>query len=106
MFGRKKLIEENLKLKNKIKVLEINIKHYEEKEKAMLNGEHFPDATCKGCKYLNEKKEGYCTNRYCVLNRKCKEALLLFEKIYINSYSTEGVFYGKRVRKRSLYLKR
>ena len=76
MFGRKKLIEENLKLKNKIEVLEIDIKYYKEKENARLNGKHFPDTTCKGCKHLIEEKERYCTNRYCVLNRKCKDKVL------------------------------
>ena len=77
MFGRKKLIEENLKLKNKIEVLEINIKHYKEKENARLNGEHFPDATCKGCKHLIEENEGlYYTKQYCALNNECKDKVL------------------------------
>ena len=77
MFGRKKLIEENLKLKNKIEVLEINIKHYKEKENAKLNGKHFPDNTCKGCKHLIEENEGlYYTKQYCALNNECKDKVL------------------------------
>ena len=77
MFGRKKLIEENLKLKNKIEVLEIDIKHYKEKENAKLNGKHFPDTTCKGCKHLIEEKEAFYTNHYCTLNSKCKDKVLV-----------------------------
>lgn len=77
MFGRKKLIEENLKLKNKIEVLEIDIKYYEEKENARLNGKHFPDTTCKGCKYLIEENEGLCyIKQYCALNNECKDKVL------------------------------
>ena len=72
MFGRKKLIEENLKLKNKIEVLEIGIKNYKEKENARINGEHIPDVTCKGCKHLIEKIDGFYTHQYCALNSKCK----------------------------------
>ena len=91
MFERKKLIEENLELKDKIEKLEINIefkkdrikmlesdiKYYKEKEDDMLNGKHFPDATCKGCKYLVEEKEEYYTNYYCALNSKCKDKVLV-----------------------------
>ena len=76
MFGRKKLIEENLKLKNKIEVLEININHYKEKENARINGEHIPSATCKGCKHLIEEREGFYTHQYCALNNKCKDKVL------------------------------
>ena len=57
MFGRKKLIEENLELKSKVESMEYlieqmknTIKRYEQKENEMLNGKHFPDSTCKGCK--------------------------------------------------------
>ena len=91
MFGRKKLIEENLELKDKIEILErdikfskdriemleSDIKHYKEKEDDMLNGKHFPDATCKGCKYLVEEKGEYYTNYYCALNSKCKDKVLV-----------------------------
>ena len=73
MFGRKKLIKENLKLKNKIEILEINIKHYKEKENARLNCEHIPSATCKGCKHLIEEREGFYTHRYCALNNECND---------------------------------
>ena len=73
MFGRKKLIEENLKLKDKIEILESDIKYYKEKENAMLNGKYFPDVTCKGCKYLVEDSVGFCTHLYCTLNNKCKD---------------------------------
>ena len=77
MFGRKKLIKENLELKNKIEVLEINIKHYKEKEDAKLNGKHIPDTTCKGCKHLIEENEGlYYIKRYCALNNECKDKVL------------------------------
>ena len=76
MFGRKKLIKENFKLKNKIEILESNIEYYKEKEKAMLNGEHIPDATCKGCKHLIEESSGFFTNKYCGLNSKCKDRVL------------------------------
>lgn len=83
MFGRKKLIEENLELKSKVESMEYlieqmknTIKRCEQKENEMLNGKHFPDATCKGCKYLIEAKEAYYTNRYCVLNSKCKDKVL------------------------------
>ena len=64
MFGRKKLIEENLELKSKVESMEYlieqmknTIKRYEQKENEMLNGKHFPGATCKGCKYLIEEKD-------------------------------------------------
>ena len=73
MFGRKKLIEENLKLKDKIEILENDIKYYREKEKVKLDGEHIPDATCIGCKHLIEEREGFCTRQYCALNSKCKD---------------------------------
>lgn len=73
MFGRKKLIDENLKLKNKIEVLEIDIKHYKEKENARLNGEHIPSATCKGCKHLIEERDGLYTHQYCALNNECND---------------------------------
>ena len=83
MFGRKKLIEENLELKSKVKETERRIermkntiKRYEQKENEMLNGKHFPGATCKGCKYLVEEKEAFYTNHYCVLNSKCKDKVL------------------------------
>ena len=83
MFGRKKLIEENLELKSKVESMEYlieqmknTIKRYEQKENEMLNGEHFPDVTCKGCKYLVEEKEVFYTNRYCALNSKCKDKVL------------------------------
>ena len=77
MFGRKKLIEENSKLKDRIEILEIDIKYYKEKEKSILNGEHFPDVTCKGCKYLIEEREGFYTHQYCALNSKCKDRKLV-----------------------------
>ena len=76
MFGRKKLIEENLKLKDKIEILESDIKYYKEKENAMLNGKYFPDVTCKGCKHLFEEREGFYTHHYCALNSKCKDKVL------------------------------
>ena len=76
MFGRKKLIEENLQLKDKIEELEIDIKIYRKKENDRLNGEHIPDATCKGCKHLIEESSGFFTNKYCALNSKCKDRVL------------------------------
>ena len=76
MFGRKKLIDENLKLKDKIEILESDIKYYKEKENARLNGEHIPDVTCKGCKHLIEKIDGFYTHQYCALNSKCKDKVL------------------------------
>ena len=83
MFGRKKLIEENLELKSKVKEMERRIERmkntierYEQKENEMLNGKHFPDSTCKGCKHLVEEKEAFCTRHYCVLNSKCKDKVL------------------------------
>ena len=84
MFGRKKLIKENLKLKSKIEEMESiiermknTIERYEQKENEMLNGKHFPGATCKGCKYLIEEKEGlYYTKQYCALNNECKDKVL------------------------------
>ena len=76
MFERKRLIEENLKLKDKIEILESDIKYYKEKENAMLNGKHIPDVTCKGCKHLFEEREGFYTNQYCALNNKCKDKVL------------------------------
>ena len=77
MFGRKKLIEENLKLKDKIEILESDIKHYKEKENARLNGKHIPDVTCKGCKHLIEENDGlYYTKQYCALNNECKDKVL------------------------------
>ena len=84
MFGRKKLIEENLELKSKVEEMESRIERmknaierYEQKENEMLNGEHFPDVTCKGCKYLVERKEAFYTNYYCALNSKCKDKVLV-----------------------------
>lgn len=83
MFGRKKLIEENLELKSKVESMEYHIeqmkntiKRCEQKENEMLNGKHFPDVTCKGCKYLVEEKGEFYTNRYCTLNSKCKDKVL------------------------------
>ena len=83
MFGRKKLIEENLELKSKVESMEYlieqmknTIKRCEQKENEMLNGKHFPDVTCKGCKYLVEEKGAFYTNHYCVLNSKCKDKVL------------------------------
>ena len=76
MFGRKKLIEENLKLKDKIEILESDIKYYKEKENDRLNGKYAPDITCKGCKYLSEEKFTFYTNYYCALNSKCKDKVL------------------------------
>ena len=83
MFERKKLIKENSELKSKVESMEYlieqmknTIKRYEQKENEMLNGKHFPDATCKGCKYLVEEKEAFCTRHYCVLNSKCKDKVL------------------------------
>ena len=73
MFGRKKLIEENLRLKDKIEILESNIKYYEEKEDAVLNGQHVPDATCKGCKHFIEDYNGFRIAQYCALNCECKD---------------------------------
>ena len=80
MFGRKKLIEENSELKSKVEEMENliermknTIKRYEQKENEMLNGKHFPDATCKGCKHLIEESSGFFTNKYCALNSKCKD---------------------------------
>ena len=74
---KKKLIEENSKLKDRIEILEIDIKYYKEKEKSILNGEHFPDVTCKGCKYLIEEELEFNTNYYCTLNSKCKDRALM-----------------------------
>lgn len=77
MFGRKKLIKENLELKDKIEALEIDIKFYRKKENDRLNGKHFPDTTCKGCKHLIEENEGlYYTKQYCALNNECKDKVL------------------------------
>ena len=77
MFGRKKLIKENLELKEKIEALEIDIKFYRKKENDRLNGKHFPDTTCKGCKHLIEENEGlYYTKHYCALNNECKDKVL------------------------------
>ena len=73
MFGRKKLIEENFKLKDKIEMLEGDIKYYKEKENAVLNGKHFPDTTCKGCKHLIEEEGLYYNKQYCALNNECKD---------------------------------
>ena len=84
MFGRKKLIEENSELKSKAEEMESRIERmkntiesYEQKENEMLNGKHFPGATCKGCKYLIEEKEAFYTNHYCTLNSKCKDKVLV-----------------------------
>ena len=84
MFGRKKLIEENLELKSKVESMEYlieqmknTIKRCEQKENEMLNGKHFPDVTCKGCKYLVEEKVAFYTNHYCTLNSKCKDKVLV-----------------------------
>ena len=83
MFGRKKLIEENSELKSKVEEMESliermknTIESYEQKENEMLNGKHFPGATCKRCKYLVEEKEAFCTRHSCVLNSKCKDKVL------------------------------
>ena len=83
MLGRKKLIEENSELKSKAEEMESliermknTIESYEQKENEMLNGKHFPDSTCKGCKHLVEEKEAFCTRQYCVLNSKCKDKVL------------------------------
>ena len=84
MFGRKKLIEENSELQSKVEEMESliermknTIERYEQKENEMLNGKHFPGATCKGCKYLIEEKESFYTNHYCTLNSKCKDKVLV-----------------------------
>ena len=73
MFGRKKLIEENLKLKDRIEILEIDIKYYKEREKAMLKGKHFPDVTCKGCKHFIEDYNGFRIAQFCALDCECKD---------------------------------
>ena len=77
MFGRKKLIEENLELKDKIEILESDIKYYKERENDRLNGKYTPDITCKGCKYFLEEKFQFYTNYYCALNSKCKDKVLV-----------------------------
>ena len=76
MFGRKKLIKENLELKDKIEILESDIKSYRKKENDRLNGKYTPDITCKGCKNLIEDRVGFCTHLYCALNNKCKDRRL------------------------------
>lgn len=73
MFVRKKLIEENLKLKDKIEILESDIKYYKEREKAMLKEKHFPDVTCKGCKHFIEDYNGFRIAQFCALDCECKD---------------------------------
>ncbi len=73
VLGRKKLIEENLKLKDKIEELEIDIKIYRKKENDRLKGKHFPDVTCKGCKHFIEDYNGFRIAQYCALNCECKD---------------------------------
>ena len=70
---KKKLIEENSKLKDRIEILEIDIKYYKEKEKSILNGEHFPDVTCKGCKHFIEDYNGFRIAQWCALDCECKD---------------------------------
>ena len=76
MFGRKRLIEENLQLKDKIEILENDIKYYEEKENDKKNGKRVPDVACKGCKYLIEERNGFYVDRYCVLDSECNDKVL------------------------------
>lgn len=77
MFGRKKLLEKIEEMENLIERMKNTIKRYEQKENELLNGKHFPDATCKGCKYLIEEKGAFYTNHYCTLNSKCKDKVLV-----------------------------